>query len=194
MIKYIYKQTKTAFLLLITVTVLTGMLYPILVTAIAQTCFNWKANGSIIHQNGLPIGSELIGQNFTDTKHFWGRPSATRPFPYNAEQSSASNLGPSNPQFIALIKSRISQLKKANPKNAIPIPIDLVTASASGLDPDISPAAAYYQVARIAKARHLSQDSINTLIATSTTQCGSAILNDAHLNVIQLNLALDNLT
>jgi potassium-transporting ATPase KdpC subunit len=192
MAKQIVRQAKIALELLIIFTLLTGFIYPYLVTLIAQLAFPWRANGSLIEHNGQTTGSSLIGQGFTEPKYFWGRPSATLPFPYNAENSSASNLGPSNPQLLENIKQRIAILKHADPKNTRLIPVDLVTTSASGLDPHISPAAAYYQVPRIAKARHISENSVNTLIQLTTQKRG--IFNSAYLNVLQLNLALDNLT
>lgn len=187
------KQIKTAFLLLIFFTVLTGIIYPLVVTGVAQLFFPWRANGSFIVENNQPIGSELIGQQFTDPKYFWGRPSATSPFPYNAASSSGSNLGPSNPNLFATVKERITNLKNADPQNQNLIPVDLVTASASGLDPEISPQAAFYQISRIAKARGLPKNEIQSLVLNSIKYRTLGILGEPRTNVLQLNLALDQL-
>ncbi len=187
------KQIKTAVILLILFSIITGLIYPMLVTAIAQILFSWQANGSLITQNGKTVGSVLIGQNFVDAKYFWGRPSATAPFPYNAEISSGSNLGPSNPDLLKSVKDRIDNLHHADPQNQNLIPIDLVTASASGLDPEISPLAAFYQVDRIAKTRNISPTIIEKLIQNSIQYRTFGILGEPRVNVLQLNLALDNM-
>lgn len=188
------KQLKTAFLLLIFFTIFTGFIYPALVTAVAQLLFPWQANGSLITQNNTIIGSKLIGQSFTDLKYFWGRPSATSPYPYNALSSAGSNLGPSNPILIAEIKQRIEVLHKADPENKQLIPVDLVTTSGSGLDPDISPLAAYYQIHRVAKARGLSDEVVKKLIDNHITGRVFGILGEPRVNVLQLNIALDQIS
>src|SRR3989344_3533688 len=163
MLKEMVRQIKPGLLILIFFTILTGVIYPILVTGIAQLVFPWKANGSIVEKNGHSIGSFLIGQSFTDPRYFYSRPSATSPFPYNGEASSGSNMGPSNPNFIATVKERVSNFQKIDISNHL-IPVDLVTASGSGLDPDISPYAAFYQAPRIAKLRNVPEDEIKQLI------------------------------
>lgn len=188
-----FKKIKTALLLLLVLTLITGIIYPAIVTLIAQICFPWRANGSLIEHNNQAIGSVLIGQSFTEAKYFWSRPSATIPFPYNAEYSSGSNLGPTNPVLLTAVKARVDALKKLDPTNKRLIPVDLVTASASGLDPDISILAAYYQVPRIAKIRKMNENAIYQLIQNLTTQCSMRILGEARVNVLQLNLALDNI-
>lgn len=185
------KQIKTAFILLALFTILTGLIYPAIVTGLAQLLFSWQANGSMIEQNGQMRGSLLIGQSFSDPKYFWGRPSATSPYPYNAENSSGSNLGPSNPAFLTAVKNRVSSLHKADPENHHLIPVDLVTASASGLDPEISPLAAYYQAHRIAKARGISEMEVLILIQRSIRNYFNGMLGEPRINVLQLNLALD---
>ncbi len=146
-------QIRPALMAILIFTLLTGVIYPLVVTGIAQLVFPHQANGSLIVNNGQAVGSELIGQPFDDPKYFWGRLSATSPFPYNAAASSGSNLGPTNPALLDAVKARIAALKAADPTNTQPIPVDLVTASGSGLDPDISVAAALYQVPRVARAR-----------------------------------------
>jgi len=186
------EQIKTAVILLLLFTVLTGLIYPAIVTGVAQFLFSWQANGSLIMKNGTATGSLLIGQSFTDPKYFWGRPSATSPFPYNAENSSGSNLGPSNPDLFTAVQSRIDILKKSDPKNSDLIPIDLVTSSASGLDPEISPLAAMYQVPRIAKARHIQELIIQKLIEDAIEPRTLGMLGEPRVNVLKLNLALDN--
>lgn len=187
----ILKQLKTAALLLLFFSVLTGLLYPALVTGLAQCLFPWRANGSFIMQNNHWVGSELIGQYFTDPRYFWGRPSATLLFPYDAKNSSGSNLGPSNPRLLAIVKERILTLQKADPNNRRLVPIDLVTASGSGLDPDISLAAAFYQVPRIANTRHLSENMLYQLIQKTMQNRTFGILGEARVNVLRLNLELD---
>src|SRR5580704_7282824 len=155
---------RPAIVLLLFFTVLTGLLYPLAITGIAQLAFTQAASGSILTRNGKPIGSSLIGQNFSDPGYFWGRPSATAPQPYSGTASSGSNLGPLNPALIDGIKGRVQALRAADPGNRVPIPVDLVTASGSGLDPEESIAAALYQAPRVARARHLELPAVRTLI------------------------------
>lgn len=193
MFKEVIAQMKTALILLIVLTVLTGLLYPLAVTGLAQLFFPQKANGSLIVQNNQVIGSRLIGQSFTSQAYFWGRPSATSPYPYNGEASSGSNSGPTNPSFLATVKNRITQLKQASPQKNNVIPVDLVTASGSGLDPDISPQAAFYQVARIAKERNLNEKEVHTLIEQHIQNRTLGLLGEPRINVLELNLALDHL-
>jgi K+-transporting ATPase ATPase C chain len=178
--------------MLLVMTAITGIAYPLLATGVAQVLFPHQANGSLIEKNGKPVGSELIGQSFDDPKYFWGRPSATAPQPYNGTGSNGSNLGPSNTALRDAVQQRIDALHKVDPGNAAPVPADLVTASGSGLDPDISPAAAQYQVARVARVRHLGADQVRALVAkyTQGRQLGS--LGEPRVNVLQLNLALDD--
>ncbi|MGD0078700.1 MAG: potassium-transporting ATPase subunit KdpC [Sedimentisphaerales bacterium] len=174
-------------------TVITGVIYPLIVTGIAQLAFQSKANGSLITRDGKIIGSSLIGQSFGNPKYFWSRPSATSPVPYNAANSSGSNLGPLNPALLDGVKSRITQLKTADSGVKEPVPVDLVTASGSGLDPDISPAAAIYQVPRIAKARNVDESKIEGLVAKHIKSRQIGILGEPRVNVLELNLALDDL-
>lgn len=186
------QQIKTALILFLLLTVVTGLLYPAVVTGFAQLFFSKQANGSLLlnSQNQI-IGSALIGQSFTNPKYFWGRPSATIPVPYNAMASSASNLGPTNPDLFTLIKNRVLNLKQVDPKNSDLIPVDLVTASASGLDPDISPAAAFYQVRRVAKARGLTESQVKKLVQEHIQDRTWGILGEPRVNVLMLNLALE---
>jgi K+-transporting ATPase ATPase C chain len=177
--------------LFVLLTIVTGVLYPLLVTGIAKTIFPGKASGSIMYKGDAAVGSEIIGQNFTDAKYFWGRPSATGPQPYNATASSGSNQGPLNPALVDTVKSRIEALKNADPENKQSIPMDLVTASASGLDPEISPQAAQYQATRVAKARKIGIDKVNALIAENTQDRQWGIFGEPRVNVLKLNLALD---
>ena len=172
-------------------TLLTGVLYPLIVTGVGQAAFPTQAAGSLIVRDGKPVGSELIGQNFSDPKHFWGRPSATGPFPYNSAASGGSNQGPLNPALVAAVQGRIQALRDADPGNSAPVPVDLVTASASGLDPHISPAAARYQMARVAKARGLDPAQVQALVAQHTASPLFGFLGEARVNVLRLNLALD---
>lgn len=171
--------------------VLTGLIYPLAVTGIGQLMFAQAANGSILAVGGRPVGSALIGQSFTAAQHFWGRPSATGPFPYNAAVSSGSNLGPLNPALAEAVKARLKALKAADPGNDNPVPVDLVTASASGLDPDISLTAAYYQAARVAKARGVPVAQVRALIGQQAARPWLGILGEPRVNVLRLNLALD---
>jgi potassium-transporting ATPase KdpC subunit len=187
------KELKPALLMLALLTVLTGGVYPLLVTGIAQLVFPHQANGSLIEQNGKVVGSELIGQPFSDPKYFWGRPSATGPLPYNASASSGSNLGPLNPALKDAIKARIDALKASDPANTAPIPVDLVTASGSGLDPHISPAAARWQAPRIARLRGLSEAEVSKLIDAHTQGRQLGLLGEPRVNVLALNLSLDRL-
>ncbi|MFA5923044.1 MAG: potassium-transporting ATPase subunit KdpC [Methylococcaceae bacterium] len=185
------KHIKPALLMLLFFTALTGIVYPLAVTFSAQTLFPRQANGSLLDGNGQPLGSELIGQAFNRPEYFWGRPSATSPAPYNGGASSGSNQGPSNPALIDSVKARIKALRNADPENLEAIPVDLVTASASGLDPHISPAAAAYQINRIARARHLSSESVRELVERYTQARQWGILGEPRVNVLKLNLALD---
>jgi K+-transporting ATPase ATPase C chain len=174
-------------------TVITGIVYPLVVTGIAQLAFPRQANGSLLVNNGKTVGSALIGQSFSNPKYFWARPSATSPAPYNAAGSSGSNLGPLNPALAENVKTRISQLKAADAASKPPVPVDLVTASGSGLDPDISPAAAEYQVPRVAKLRNLDESKVRELVASHTRSRQLGILGEPRVNVLELNLALDKL-
>jgi K+-transporting ATPase ATPase C chain len=182
---------RACFVVFVLLTIVTGILYPALVTLIAQGVFPHEANGSVIDLNGKKVGSELIGQKFDSDKYFWGRPSATTP-EYNSAASGASNLGPTNPDQIKAVKERIDSIRKAHPeKGDAPVPIDLVTASASGLDPHISLAAAEYQVARVAKARGLSEERVRQLVAENTQGRTLGLLGEPRVSVLKLNLALD---
>jgi K+-transporting ATPase ATPase C chain len=174
-------------------TVITGVVYPLIVTGVAQLVFPRQANGSLLIDNGKTVGSSLIGQSFSSPKYFWARPSATSPMPYNAANSSGSNLGPLNPALTENVKARIKQLKKADAASKPIVPVDLVTASGSGLDPDISPASAQYQVARVAKARNLDEAKVRELVVKLTKSRQLGILGEPRVNVLELNLALDNL-
>jgi len=182
---------RTAVLLILVLTVMIGLLYPLVVTGIAQTLLHREANGSLIIQNGQPVGSALIGQPFDDPKYFWGRPSATGPFPYNAAASSGSNLGPTNDVLLKAVQDRVAALKAADPDKSAPVPVDLVTASGSGLDPHISPAAAEYQVHRVAKVRGLDEQKVRLLVASNTENRQFGLLGEPTVNVLRLNLALD---
>ncbi len=192
-------QLRPAFMMLLVLTVITGVIYPLAVTGIAQLVFPHQANGSLITINGKTYGSELIGQQFDDPKYFWGRLSATGDFPYNAFNaktltgSSGSNYGPLNPALTKAAQARIDALKAADPANTLPIPVDLVTASGSGLDPHISVAAAQYQVHRVAAARGMSDDQVNSLVNQYTQGRQFGFLGEPVVNVLKLNLALDGL-
>ncbi|HEY6239726.1 MAG TPA: potassium-transporting ATPase subunit KdpC [Burkholderiales bacterium] len=186
-----FAQFRPALVLMIVMTVLTGIVYPLLVTAVSQVGMPERANGSLIVRDGKAVGSELIGQPFADPKHFWSRPSATSPYPYNASSSSGSNQGPLNPALTDAVAARIKALRDAEPGNTAPVPADLVTASGSGLDPHISPAAAGYQVARVAKVRNLGQDKVRALVAEATEGRQLGFLGEPRVNVLKLNLALD---
>jgi K+-transporting ATPase ATPase C chain len=188
-----WTSIRSAALLLLVFTVLTGAAYPLLVTGIAQGLMAAQANGSLIVQAGKAGGSALIGQPFSDPKYFWGRPSATGPFPYNAAASSGSNLGPTNPALAEAVGTRIAALRAADPGNNAPVPVDLVTTSASGLDPHISPAAAQFQVPRVARARSLPEERVKQLVAQNTEHRQLGVLGEPRVNVLRLNLALDAL-
>ena len=182
---------RAAVVALVLLTAITGIVYPVLVTAIAQLAFPYQANGSLVLRDGKTVGSALVGQPFDDPKYFWGRPSATSPFPYNAGSSSGSNLGPTNPALIEAVQGRVDALRAADPGNTAPVPVDLVTASGSGLDPHISPAAALYQVARVARARKLDQAEVRKLVDAHVEARQLGVLGEPRVNVLALNLALD---
>ena len=184
-------ELRRALVMLIVLTVITGVAYPLLVTGISQAAFHGRANGSLIERDGKAVGSTLIGQAFSDPKHFWGRPSATSPYPNNASASSGSNQGPLNPALTDAVSGRIKALHDADPDSTAPVPVDLVTASASGLDPHISPAAAEYQVNRVAKARKLEPQKVRDLVAQYTQGRQLGFLGEPRVNVLELNLALD---
>jgi len=191
-------QIRPALVSFALLTVLTGIAYPLLVTGIAQAAFPNQANGSIILRNEKPVGSHLIGQSFDAPGYFWGRLSATvdangKPLPYNAGASAASNLGPTNPALVDEVKARVDALVAADPSNGAPIPIDLVTSSGSGLDPHITHAAALYQVNRVAKARHLDEERVRELVAAHVEDRTLGFLGEPRVNVLELNLALDDL-
>ncbi len=181
---------KNAAISLLLFTVLTGIIYPLVVTGIAQTAFRHQANGSIITKDGKVVGSELLGQEFSDPKYFWGRLSATTPYPYNGGSSSGSNLGPNNPDLMKAVQARIDALHAADPGNEAKIPVDLVTTSGSGLDPHISPAAAEYQVRRVAKERGLKESLVRELISQHTQGRWLGLFGEPVVNVLELNLAL----
>lgn len=184
---------RPALVLFAVLTLVTGVAYPLVVTGVAQTVFPAEAAGSLIVKDGKPVGSSLIGQSFSDPKNFWGRPSATGPMANNASASSGSNQGPLNPALLDAVKGRVEALRAADPGNTAPVPVDLVTASASGLDPHISPAAAGYQVARVAKARGLAAEKVQALVAQQTEAPLLAFLGEPQVNVLKLNLALEAL-
>jgi len=183
---------RPAIVLFVGLSLLTGLAYPLLVTGIAQVVFPRAANGSLVVQGGKVIGSELIGQPFADPKHFWSRPSATGPMPYNGGASSGSNLGPINPALADAVKGRIEALRAADPGNTAPVPADLVTTSASGLDPHISRAAADYQLKRVARARGLPEADVRAVVDTHTEGRLFGFIGEARVNVLALNLALDS--
>jgi K+-transporting ATPase ATPase C chain len=183
---------RPALVILALLTLVTGVAYPLLVTGLAQAAFPSQANGSLLKQGDKVIGSSLIGQQFESPGHFWSRLSATAPA-YNAAASSGSNLGPLNPAFHDAVKARAEALRAADPGNTAPIPVDLVTASGSGLDPHISPAAAYYQVSRVAKARHLDEARVKALVDAHVEGRELGVLGEPVVNVLLLNLALDKL-
>jgi potassium-transporting ATPase KdpC subunit len=183
---------RPAVVLFLVLTALSGIAYPLLVTGIAQTVFPKQAAGSIVVRDGHAVGSRLIGQPFEDPRYFWTRPSATSPQPYNGLGSSGSNLGPLNPALATTIKSHIDALRAADPTNEAPIPVDLVTASASGLDPDISLAAAYYQAGRVARVRNREVNEVKALIASNARGRMWGFLGEPRVNVLELNLSLDH--
>ena len=182
---------RPAIVSLLVLTVVTGIAYPLVVTGIAQLVFPRQANGSLIVVDGKTVGSRLIGQPFDDPKYFWGRPSATTPFPYNAGSSSGSNQGPTNPELIKAVQARVDALRAADPANTAPVPVDLVTASGSGLDPHISPAAALYQIPRVARARKLEPEVVRRLVEQHVEGRQLGFLGERRVNVLELNLALD---
>jgi K+-transporting ATPase ATPase C chain len=186
-----FKSFLPSLRILVVLSVLTGVVYPLLTWGIAQLAFASAANGSLIVDSGKTMGSALIGQPFDDPKYFWSRPSATSPQPYNGGASSGSNLGPRNPALADAVTARIKALRDADPGNAIAVPADLVTASASGLDPDISPAAAQFQLARVAKARAMPVESLRALVDGNTHGRTLGLLGEPRVNVVELNLALD---
>lgn len=186
-------QIRPALTMLVILTLLTGLAYPLAVTGLAQLFFPDQANGSLIVRDGKVIGSQLIGQYFDKPEYFWPRPSATTPFPYNAAASGGSNLGPTNPALIEAVKARVAALRAADPGNELPIPVDLVTASGSGLDPHISPAAALYQLKRVARTRDLDENTVLTLVTQHTEGRQFGLLGERRVNVLQLNVALDAL-
>jgi len=184
---------RPALSLFVLLSVVTGIAYPLAVTGISKAAFPAAADGSLIVKDGKPVGSLLIGQNFTETRYFWGRPSATGPMPYNATASGGSNQGPLNPALVDTVKTRIDALKAADPDNPLPIPADLVTASGSGLDPHISPEAAAYQVTRVAGQRHVPAADVKALVIKYTEGRQWGVFGEPRVNVLQLNIALDAL-
>ena len=184
-------QLRPALVLFLALSVVTGLVYPLAVTGIAQVAFPDKANGSLVTQDGKVVGSALIGQAFSDPKHFWSRPSATSPMPYNAANSAGSNQGPTNPALAEAVQARIAALRAADPGNPLPVPVDLVTASASGLDPHISRAAADYQAARVARARGLPEADVRALVERHTEPAWLGFIGEPRVHVLRLNLALD---
>lgn len=189
----VWKQFRPALLLLVAMTVVTGGLYPALITAAAQALFPFRANGSLLVKDGKAAGSELIGQPFSDPARFWSRPSATTPFPYNAGSSSGSNLGPTNPALFNAVKARVEALRKADRGNDAPVPVDLVTASGSGLDPHISPEAGFYQAPRVARVRRVPLEDVRRLIERHIERPALGFLGEPRVNVLLLNLELDEL-
>jgi K+-transporting ATPase ATPase C chain len=187
------QYARRSAVLLVILTVLTGIVYPLFIMGVAQGLFHDKAEGSLVIRDGQVAGSTLIGQPFTDPGYFWSRPSATSPYAYNGAASSGSNLGPTNPALLQAITERIAALRAADPGNTAPVPIDLVTTSASGLDPDISPAAAQYQVSRVARERGLPVDEVQGLVEKYTSGRQLGFLGEPRVNVLRLNLALDAL-
>jgi K+-transporting ATPase ATPase C chain len=181
---------RPALVLFLVLSLVTGVAYPLAVTAIAQGVFPAQAAGSLVERDGRVVGSALLGQSFTEPRHFWGRPSATSPTPYNAANSGGSNLGPTNPALVEAVQARIAALRAADPQNTQPIPVDLVTASASGLDPHISVAAARYQAARVARARGLAPAQVEALVVAHTESPWLGFLGEPRVNVLALNLAL----
>lgn len=193
--KNLISLLRPALVLLALFTVLTGLLYPLVVTGAAQALFPEEANGSLVRRHGQVIGSQLIGQRFEDPKYFWGRPSATGPAPYDAAASTGSNLGPSNPALAEAIAARVAALRAADPSQAsAPVPVDLVTASGSGLDPHLSPAAALYQISRVSRLRGVDAEKLRQLVTDHTEARTLGLFGEPRVNVLALNLALDQLT
>jgi K+-transporting ATPase ATPase C chain len=190
----ISSNLRPALVMIVLMTILLGALYPAAVTAIASVVFPWQASGSLIEKDGKVVGSALIGQSFSDPGHFWSRPSATGPVPYNAAASSGSNQGPLNPALTDAVTARVKALRDADPGNTAPVPADLVTASASGLDPHITPAAAEYQVARVARVRNLDPAQVKALVDEFTEGRQLGFLGEPRVNVLRLNLQLDAIT
>ena len=188
-----FAQLRTATLLLLAITVLTGVIYPLVVTGVAQLLFPKQSNGSLFRENDQVLGSELIGQAFASPRYFWSRLSATSPVPYNATSSGGSNFGPLNPELKKAVDARVNELSGMEPLNK-PVPVDLVTASGSGLDPHISPAAAEFQVSRIAKARNLSEEVVRELVVQHTEGRQFGVLGEPRVRVLRLNLALDQVS
>ncbi len=191
MFREIRHQIRRALLALTFFSILLGLLYPVVITGIAHAIFPRQSQGSLILKERRAVGSELIGQPFSDPKYFWGRPSATKPFPYNSLASSGSNLGPTNPALVEAVNGRMRTLRAAEGGNSAPIPVDLVTASGSGLDPHISPAAAHFQVRRVAQARKLDEALVRRFVARFTEDRQLGLLGEPRVNVLKLNLALD---
>lgn len=187
------QELRAATVLFVLLSLVTGLVYPLLVTGIGHVAFAREAGGSVIERDGKPLGSALLGQPFDAPQYFWGRLSATTPQPYNGTSSSGSNLGPTNPALFDAVTARVQALRAADPGNQQPVPVDLVTASGSGLDPDISPAAAEYQIARVARTRGLSEAQVRKLVARFRTERFLGVFGEAHVNVLELNLALDQL-
>lgn len=185
------KIIRQSIVMLALLTALTGVIYPLVVTGLAQVLFPHAASGSVIERAGKAVGSDLIGQPFSDPKYFWSRPSATTPFADNSASSTGSNLGPTNSALTDAVKQRIDALRAADPGNTAPVPVDLVTASASGLDPHISPAAAAYQIGRVTRVRGMSVQEVEKLVAAATEGRTFGVLGEPRVNVLQLNLALD---
>jgi K+-transporting ATPase ATPase C chain len=186
-----YSMIRPALVLLVLFTLVTGIVYPLAITGIAQLAFAERANGSIIERNGVPVASRLIGQSFSDMKYFWSRPSATATVPYNGAASGGANQGPLNPALVDAVKGRVEAMRAAHPDQQGPVPVDLVTASASGLDPHESVAAALYQVERVAKARNLPVEKVKALLARHTKGRFLGVFGEPRVNVVELNLALD---
>jgi potassium-transporting ATPase KdpC subunit len=187
-----FRPLRVATLMLLVLSVVTGVVYPLVITGVAQLVFPARANGSLILRDGKLLGSELIGQPFDDPQYFWSRPSATGPFPYNATASSGSNWAVGNPAQLEALAQRVQKLRASDPGNPAPIPADLVTASASGLDPHISPAAARWQIARVARARGVDPDRVARLVAAATQPRQWQVLGEPRVNVLKLNLSLDS--
>jgi K+-transporting ATPase ATPase C chain len=192
-IKAMKQLLRSSILLLSAMIILTGFIYPLAVTGISQALFSYRANGSLIAVAGRTPGSALVGQPFSGPRYFWGRPSATAPFPYNSAASTGSNRGPSNPEFLKQVRGRMKTLQDADPQNRLPVPVDLVAASGSGLDPHISPAAAFYQVRRVAEARGVHEETVRRLVEDSIEGRTLGLMGEPVVNVLLLNMALDNL-